>query len=257
MAETQCIAGDFIYLIMNRLLAILCSLLASISLAAQSGNPDLKVDSKLFDFGTIDEAAGRVSHTFRLTNIGSEPIVIVSVRTGCRCVTAVAPTKPIAPGATADLIVRFDPAGRSGSFHKEVTVVSTDKKINRVNIKGVVKASPSAKRDNYHCDLGHGLMTNRSKINFGRVAKGSSKSVELRFMNDFPVGMQLSFELEETPAGFDILIPSSHILPPDGEGTITLTAIATGKLPSARTVNLIPIVNGYRLTPIPLTLLPN
>ncbi len=243
---------------MKRLIALFCCLSAIILVAAQSVNSDLKVEPKTFDFGTIEESAGVASHTFRLTNTGSQPITILSVRTGCRCVTAQPPREALAPGASASLTVRFDPAGRSGTFHKDLAIISQGKKINRIQIRGSVNPAPSKNKAAYRHDLGGGLFANYSSIDFGRVAAGSHKTVELRYFNDFPVGMKLTFEIESPsegealPSDIEVDIPNGSLLAPDQEGTLPITVSVKKSFSGRRTINLVPIANGYRLTPITL-----
>ena len=55
-------------------------------------------DEPKYDFGTIQEDGGSVSHDFRFTNTGSEALVVVDVRTTCGCTVPQYPHEPIAPG---------------------------------------------------------------------------------------------------------------------------------------------------------------
>ncbi|MBI4085898.1 MAG: DUF1573 domain-containing protein [Candidatus Liptonbacteria bacterium] len=41
-----------------------------------------------YDFGTISMAAGKVKHTFKIKNTGSEPSTIKKMYTSCMCTTA-------------------------------------------------------------------------------------------------------------------------------------------------------------------------
>jgi len=48
----------------------------------------LKVEETIFDFGTISMANGKVSHIFKITNIGSEPVTMSKLFTSCMCTSA-------------------------------------------------------------------------------------------------------------------------------------------------------------------------
>lgn len=219
---------------------------------AQKVEADLKVDTKIYDFGTIDEAKGKVSHTFRLTNTGSRPIVIVDTRTGCNCVSAKAPTAPIGPGRTADLTVTYDPAGRGGSFRKEIAIVTHDKKFIRVQIKGNVKSAPKNRRYSYTFDLGHGLLANYNTLDFGTLKKDSSHTLTLRFTNDCPLTMNLTFAIQQPDPDISVSIPYSCILVPDREDSLPITVTVKRPFKGTRTLKLLPIVNTYTLNPVTL-----
>ena len=45
----------------------------------------LKSEEKLFDFGTISMAKGKVSHEFKVTNESDQPITLKKIHTSCMC----------------------------------------------------------------------------------------------------------------------------------------------------------------------------
>ncbi|MDP3999787.1 MAG: DUF1573 domain-containing protein [bacterium] len=49
---------------------------------------DLKVDEIFYNFGNISMAAGKVSHIFRVKNLGSEAVTVSKLYTSCMCTTA-------------------------------------------------------------------------------------------------------------------------------------------------------------------------
>ncbi len=58
---------------------------------------------------------------FSIKNIGTEPLIIISAKGSCGCVTIAYPQEPIMPGATAKLEIRYD-TNRIGTFMKTVTL---------------------------------------------------------------------------------------------------------------------------------------
>ena len=105
---------------------ILLSVLAASTLFA-AGNPKVKIAEKSYDFGTIREADGAVSHDFIIENIGESPLIITSASASCGCTTPIIPKKPIKAGERATIRVTYDPAGRPGEFSKDITVKSNGK----------------------------------------------------------------------------------------------------------------------------------
>ncbi len=87
----------------------------------------ISAETTKFDFGTIKEADGKVSHTFEISNTGNKPLVITRVIASCGCTTPEWPKEPIAPGKTGNIKVTFNPEGRPGPFSKTISVYSNGK----------------------------------------------------------------------------------------------------------------------------------
>ncbi|MDZ7742177.1 MAG: DUF1573 domain-containing protein [Bacteroidota bacterium] len=111
-------------------------LFISISIYAQQGQV-IKTDSIVFektvhDYGTITQGAdGNCEFTF--TNKGQKPLVLSNVRASCGCTVPTWPKKPIAPGKTGVIKVKYNTA-RMGSFNKSITV-SSNAANSRVTLK--------------------------------------------------------------------------------------------------------------------------
>jgi hypothetical protein len=93
-----------------------------------------------FDFGTIDQGEA-VEHSFSFTNTGSEPLIISNAKGSCGCTVPQWPREPIAPGATANIDVRFDSKGKRNKQNKKVTITAnTDPAQSFIFLKGEVNA---------------------------------------------------------------------------------------------------------------------
>jgi hypothetical protein len=105
--------------------------------AAQIG-----IDKDVHDYGTITQGddGGCI---FKITNTGKEPLIISLCKGSCGCTVPVCPQEPIAPGATADVSVKYN-TNRVGPINKSVTITSNaggePRKV--IRIKGNVKAKP-------------------------------------------------------------------------------------------------------------------
>jgi len=81
-------------------------------------------DKSSYDFGDITEG-DKVSHTFKFTNTGNQPLVLTNVEVTCGCTTPKGWTRdPIAPGSTGELTVAFNSTGKSGKQNKVITITS-------------------------------------------------------------------------------------------------------------------------------------
>lgn len=96
----------------------------------------------VYDFGKIKEADGAATHRFVFRNTGGEPFVVLGAVGRCGCTTATYSEAEVAPGDTASVVVRFDPAKRSGAFKQRVTVLlSGPSGHNSLFVKGEVEAA--------------------------------------------------------------------------------------------------------------------
>lgn len=108
---------------MNKLFFFFFLMFAGVTAFAQSG-PVLAWEKSSHDFGEITEGA-QVSHTFKFTNKGNEPLILTRVQPSCGCtVPNNWPKDPIMPGGSGEITVSFNSIGRVGANTKVVQVYS-------------------------------------------------------------------------------------------------------------------------------------
>jgi hypothetical protein len=78
-------------------------------------------DSNTHDFGTINEG-DEVTHVFKFTNTGTEPLIISNCNGSCGCTVPKCPKEPIAPGGTGSIEVKFNSKGKTNAQRKQVTI---------------------------------------------------------------------------------------------------------------------------------------
>jgi hypothetical protein len=141
MASGSCDMKNFA---INIFTTICLILLVCVVVRAQQGTTDETVTSSttekeaglsrakisfsetLWDFGYVPKT-GKVSHTYKIKNVGEDTLVIVKVRTTCGCTSAPLPKEKLAPGEIADLEVVFDPTKVAvEQTSKKVQVISND-----------------------------------------------------------------------------------------------------------------------------------
>ena len=99
--------------------------------------PVMSFKEEQFDFGEIVQGT-HVEHIFTFTNTGDAPLVITNARSSCGCTVPEYPREPVAPGQSADLLVKFDGSGR-GTVNKNITLTTnTEKGMERLRIKATV-----------------------------------------------------------------------------------------------------------------------
>jgi hypothetical protein len=85
--------------------------------------PAIAFESDFHDFGEIQEGEV-VNYTFKFTNEGEGPLIISNAQGSCGCTVPQWPRQPIAPGATGEIKVSFNSAGRAGKQDKRVTLTT-------------------------------------------------------------------------------------------------------------------------------------
>ena len=126
---------------MKRIIFILTAILLSVvAVSAQKKQAVISAQETSFDFGSIKEADGKVSHTFKIDYTGDGPLVIKRVIASCGCTTPEWTKEPIAPGKSGDVKITYNPANRPGAYVKTISIYSNGKKGSFIlTIKGKVE----------------------------------------------------------------------------------------------------------------------
>jgi len=95
------------------------------SQAENPNSPQMNFKKTVHDFGTINEGGNGICD-FSFTNTGKEPLIIVSVKSSCGCTIPEYPQKPILPGQTDVIKVKYD-TQRQGPINRTVTIESNSK----------------------------------------------------------------------------------------------------------------------------------
>ncbi|MFK7796911.1 MAG: DUF1573 domain-containing protein [Aureispira sp.] len=90
------------------------------------------------DFGVIAKNS-KVSHEFKIKNVGENPLKIENVKASCGCTVPEWPKEPIPIGGEGIIKVTFNSAGKAGAQNKAITITANTEPINtRVYIRANV-----------------------------------------------------------------------------------------------------------------------
>jgi len=84
---------------------------------------NMTFDETEFKFGTVDEGEV-VSHTFKFTNTGSNPLIISNAKGSCGCTVPQWPREPIPAGEAGSITVEFNSKGKKGPRNQKVTITA-------------------------------------------------------------------------------------------------------------------------------------
>lgn len=76
----------------------------------------------VYEFGIVAEDGEPVVHDFEYTNTGTTPLAVVWAKASCGCTSPKYDRKPLQPGQSAVITVKFLPKGQFGEVDKSVRV---------------------------------------------------------------------------------------------------------------------------------------
>lgn len=88
-----------------------------------NNGPIMTFAEKVFAFGDINQG-DIVEHVFTFENTGNAPLIITNVQATCGCTVPTWPKEAVAPGASGEIVVRFNSRGKMGMQNKVVTITS-------------------------------------------------------------------------------------------------------------------------------------
>ena len=121
------------------LMVVLATGVAEAKKNKKDGQAKISFAEMVYDFGTIKEDGGPVSHDFQFTNTGDGNLVIFDAKAECGCTRPSFPDNAIAPGKSNKVKVTYNPLGRPGGFDKVVTITTNGnpRKV-RLKVRGTV-----------------------------------------------------------------------------------------------------------------------
>lgn len=199
---------------------ILFFTLLSLSAIAQS---QIVLEKNVHDFGKIKEVDGVVTTVFKFKNTSDKPYIIKYISVSCGCTTPKYSKAPVLSGASSEISVSYDPAGRPGAFSKTVYVASgSSDTVNELTIKGDVEPRPRSVEDDYPVVYFDGLRASSTAIAYREIPLGyrHTKAIEIYNSSTKPLDLKI------TPKGSDSRLSanlSTTKLAPKEKGQILVT----------------------------------
>ncbi|MEY4330327.1 MAG: hypothetical protein RL609_1075 [Bacteroidota bacterium] len=132
---------------MKKIIFTALTALFSLGMMAQTpvvSGPQITIDKEVHNFGNIPYG-GNGTCEFKVTNTGTEPLILSKCKGSCGCTVPTCEPNPIAPGASTNITVKYD-TKRAGVIDKSVTINSNavNEPVMVVRIKGKVEPDPNA-----------------------------------------------------------------------------------------------------------------
>lgn len=232
---------------MERFIIVVLSLfICTHPLHSQTLSETIAFEERVYNFGTILEKNGKVSHTFVFKNNGKTPVAINEIYSGCGCIGKVLTKDAVKPGEKGKVVITFNPDYKSGFFSKEIIVYSNNSQnYNRIWVEGKITPMEHPVKDDYPYDFSNGLYLRFKVLAFGYLKQGETKQLELPYANDTDKEMTLSFVVEGNKEGLVFTNPGKIAAKAKGVITVSYTMPLLGN--DDMVFVLRPYVNNKRL----------
>lgn len=215
-------------------------------LRSQTPSPDIAFRERVYNFDTILEEKGKVSHIFVFENKGKKPVTIDDIYSTCGCIGKFISKGPVKPGAKGKVTITFDPGYKSGFFSKEIMVYSNNRQhYSRIWVEGVIKPAEHPIEEEYPYNFGAGLYLRLKVVAFGYVKPGETKQVQLHYANGTDKELNVDFVAAADKAGLKFTSPGKIKAKARGVITIAYTMPVASK--EDVIVDLYPYVNNKKL----------
>jgi len=216
-------------------------------LRSQTLSPNIKFTERSYDFGSILEKKGKVSHVFVFHNIGKTPVAIDEIESGCGCIGRVLSKTPVKPGGQGKVTIIFNPSYKPGFFSKEILVFSNKgQNYTRIWVNGTVIPCEHPVEENYTYNFGNGLHLRFKVVAFGYLKAGETKQMDLNYANGTGQKMNLNFMVEGNAAGLKFTSPGK--IGPKAKGVMSITYTMPRSGGKDVVIKVFPYVNNKKLT---------
>ncbi|MFL2607504.1 MAG: DUF1573 domain-containing protein [Flavobacteriaceae bacterium] len=107
---------------MKNILTLFIAFFSLTLLHSQEKKPEISFEKTVIDYGTVNKGDNGVRE-FVFRNSGNAPLIISNVKSTCGCTIPKKPEKPILPGESEKIQVKYD-TKRVGFIRKSITVTS-------------------------------------------------------------------------------------------------------------------------------------
>lgn len=201
-----------------------------------AGQTALQFGRTEWNFGSIREESGPVAHSFEATNRGEHPEVILDVSSSCGCTKPEFTRRPVRPGETTTVTVRFNPAGQSGTIDRTLVVYgSGNQVIERLRITGRVEPRARTIEERFPIAASDGIRLSNNFLPFETLPHGRETGADIGIANEADSPRRIRFVGEQTSGLLAIEAP--EVLQPGEEATVRVVYRVPEKYGRYGTVN--------------------
>lgn len=202
---------------MKRIFAIIISCVALFGVHCcygQNSTTEVEFDTYTFDFGKINEVDGEVKHLFKYKNVGKEYFVIYNISTTCGCTIPTYSKRPLASGASGELVIAFDPIGQTGRVEKKIIIsANVPGGAVELTIKAVVNPRPRTIEDDYPVVFSDGVRFRDVVINGYEISREKETAFSMSVFNNSTKPARVDVDSKALPGWIKARFESASIAP--------------------------------------------
>lgn len=185
----------------------------------KNGDKNLFFNHTEYDLGALYDSDTLQIVKFPFKNIGEKPLRINKLNVNCSCIEAILSHNVIEPGDTGEIIVKFNPHGKSGTFGSDVFVY-TDFSGNIPHVRLSVSVNVLCSDDWSYLPYKVGaLRLKRCKLQFIDVERGKSYVERIPCANTGTEPLKPGLLMKPSFVSF---ASEPALLEPGGEGDIVV-----------------------------------
>lgn len=180
--------------------------------------------------GNVPEDGGPLEHSYWLRNDGQHAVTLVQGYTSCECTTMdFALGQQVQPGDSTQIVLRFEPRGRSGEFVQYGTIVyGAERKRVRLELTGQCRPSEATLLKRFPVAAQHHVRLSTDRFDLGAMRPGERKertvAVLHRDLDDHQELLTVTFTADENmPKGIQQIAYPLVIIDGSRRQTVTIT----------------------------------
>ena len=202
----------------------------------------VEFDKVVHDFGDIAEKDGPQTCTFKVKNIGKDPLAIYEVVTSCGCTDATWTKEPLLPGKSGKITVTYKNEDGPYPFDKTLTVyLSAVKKPVILRIRGIVHEKRQSLDESFGAVRAGAIGFKETELNAGNMEQGQQRSDQVYIANLGRTPVQIAFS--DVAEGLSLSV-SPNPVPARSKATLTFTVTAERDKWGKNLYTAVPVVAG-------------
>ena len=202
----------------------------------------VEFDKVVHDFGDIAESDGPQTCTFKVKNIGKDPLAIYEVVTSCGCTDATWTKEPLLPDKSGKITVTYKNEDGPYPFDKTLTVyLSAVNKPVVLRIRGSVHEKKQSLDENFGAVRAGAIGFKETELNAGNMEQGQQRSDQVYIANLGRTPVQIAFS--DVSEGLSLSV-SPNPVPSRAKATLTFTVTAARDKWGKNLYTAVPVVAG-------------
>ncbi len=188
------------------------------------GQNTLYIKEPVWHFGSTHEEGGAIEHTFTVENRSKRPLIILDIATSCGCTKPRFTRRPILPGQSEEITVKFQPAGQSGMVERRLTLYGERQQVlGQLTVSGEVIPRQRSIEERYMIEMGNGIRLTQNFLSLGELRQEEVRTLRIGVVNTSTEPRTLRFVAQTDSPYSKVVAPA--VLQPNEEGEVVIQSL--------------------------------